>query len=205
MNSQLQLSSIREILLNKGEIYAKGRVKSESMQEEMSLIGFVPYLEGADLPLELYSTLLECDLNTHLIVTPFFIRYSDDKNIYPVFKSISLTNGNKYKVSQNLIIETIYGSWVKGVPRLPRPLYGDYIISKRNVKGFPSDRFETDENKETYYLSKNQEFIMTESLGELVCISDYFLCLCSFINSVTGMPSYTVFMPDDLIKVLPKE
>lgn len=205
MNAQLQLSSIREILLNKGEIYAKGRVKSESMQEEMSLIGFVPYLEGADLPLESYSILLQCDLNAHLIVTPFFIRYSDDKNIYPVFKSISLTNGNKYKVNKNLIIETIYGSWVKRASSLSRPLYGDNIISKINWKDFPSDRFETDENKETYYLSKNQEFVMTESLGELVCISDYFLCLCSFINSVTGMPSYTVFMPDDLIKVLPKE
>lgn len=205
MNSQLQLSSIREILLNKGEIYAKGRVKSESMQEEMSLIGFVPYLEGADLPLDLYSTLLQCDLNAHLIVTPFFIRYSDDKNIYPVFKSISLTKGNKYKVNKNLIIETIYGSWVKGTPRLSRPFYGDNIISKRNLKGFPSDRFETDENKEMYYLSKEQEFVLTESLGDVVCISDYFLCLCSFINSVTGMPSYTVFIPDDLIKVLPKE
>ncbi len=180
MNSQLQLSSIREILLNKGEIYAKGRVKSESMQEEMSLIGFVPYLEGADLPLDLYSTLLQCDLNAHLIVTPFFIRYSDDKNIYPVFKSISLTNGNKYKVNKNLIIETIYGSWVKGASR---PLYGDYIISKRNWKGFPSDRFETDENKDTYYLSKEQEFVLTNSLGDIVCISDYFLCLCSFIKS----------------------
>lgn len=202
MNSQLQLSSIREILLNKGDMYAKGRVKSESMQEEMSLIGFVPYLEGANLPLDLYSTLLQCDLNAHLIVTPFFIRYGDDKNIYPVFKSISLTNGHKYKVDKNLIIESIYGSWAKGAQR---PLYGNYIISKRHHNGFPSDRFETDENKETYYLSKEQEFVMTESLGELVCVSDYFLCLCSFINSVTGMPSYTVFIPDDLIKVLPKE
>lgn len=202
MNSQLQLSSIREILLNEGKIYAKGRVKSESMQEEMSLIGFVPYLEGTNLPLDLYATLLQGDLNAHLIVTPFFIRYSDDNYIYPIFKSISLSNGKKFKVDKNLIIESIYGSWAKGAQR---PLYGNSIILKRNYKGFPSDRFETDENKETYYLSNNQEFVMTESLGELVCISDYFLCLCSFINSVTGMPSYTLFMPDDLIKVLPKD
>ena len=201
MDSQLQVSTIREIVLSKGLLNAHGQVKSELIQEDMSLIGFVPFFEGADLPHDIYSTLLQCDLNTHLIVTPFFIRYSDDKNIYPVFKSISLTNGNKYKVDKNLIIESIYGSWAKGAQR---PLYGDSILSKRRYNGFPSDRFETDENQDTYYLSGKQEFVMTESFGKLVGISDYFLCLCSFINSVTGMPSYTVFMPDYLIKVLPK-
>ena len=202
MNSQLQLSSIRDLLFSEGYMQAKGRVRSETMQEEMSLIGFVPFLEGANLPPDIYSTMLQCDLNAHLIVTPFFIRYSDDKTIFPVFKSISLAKGAKYKVDKNLIIDSIYGSWSKGAQR---PLYGNYILTKKHYSGFPKERFETDENKDTFFISNDQELVMTESLGELVCVSDYFHCLCSFINTVTGMPSYTVFMPDDLIKVLPRE
>lgn len=201
MDSQLQLSTIREIVLREGYLCANGQVKSELIHEDMSLIGFVPFFEGADLPPEIYSTLLQCDLNTRLTVTPFLIRFGDDKNIYPVFKSISLTNGKKYKVDKNLIIESIYGTWAKGAQR---PLYGNSILSRRRYNGFPAARFETEENQDTYYLSKEQEFVMTKSLGELVGISDSFLCLCSFINSVTGMPSFSVFMPDDLIKVLPK-
>lgn len=32
-------------------------------------------------------------------------------------------------------------------------------------------------------------------------IADSFLCLCTFMNKVTGLVSYAVFNPEDVIKV----
>jgi hypothetical protein len=206
MNSQLQKSSIRSLLQSKGKEYAAGRVKTESMQTEMTLMGFVPYPIGStNENSDLYKQLLDIDLNSHLIVTPFFIRYEGLSKIYPVFKIISLSNGCKYKLDKNLIVETIRRELPHYiVEKITGFLDGNAIKNIKGYKSFPSNLIEMDENKELYYTPNDNDYVLSESLGELVCVSDYFLCLCMFINSVTGAPSYAVFPPEDIVRVIPK-
>lgn len=66
MNSQLQKSSLFSLLRETGMQRAEGRVRSKSLLEEMSLIGFVPYTDYYLHQLVLSSV----DLNGHLYVAP---------------------------------------------------------------------------------------------------------------------------------------
>ena len=40
---------------------------------------------------------------------------------------------------------------------------------------------------------------------KIVGVSNYFLCLCSYINQITGKVEYLIKNPDELIIVLQKD
>ena len=58
MENQLQKSSVKNLLQEECIQHATGRVRSASLQEEMSLVGFVPYsLSNLYLQLAMYMDL----------------------------------------------------------------------------------------------------------------------------------------------------
>ena len=74
MSSQLQQFSLIQLVRESGIQRAEGRVRSTSLLEEMSLVGFIPYTDYSYVKSVLYSV----DLNGHLYVAPYLVKFSED-------------------------------------------------------------------------------------------------------------------------------
>lgn len=221
MNSELQKSSIRYLLQKEGEQQACGKVRSESLHEDMSLIGFVPYsVVYSDFLLS-----LGVDLNDQLVITPYFVRFSKQDPVYPIFKSLRKANGMKYKVNEKLLISTIpeeVRDKVKSIYSLrsfkwieTKPMSGSRILeSWRKQKDIFLRLFQNvfeevdssmEDSIELNYNGQPDDIELSGHITELTTITNDFLCLCSYMNKVTGLPSYIVLGADDVIRLLSDE
>ena len=45
-----------------------------------------------------------------------------------------------------------------------------------------------------------EEFVLSRTFGRYTVISNRYLCLCAYTNSVTGLPCYSLFDPEDIYK-----
>lgn len=66
------------------------------------------------------------------------------------------------------------------------------------------DLFSKNEDGSYNYTGREGEWELSHGLGNMISISNNFLCLCSYMNKVTGTPSYAVLTSDDTIRVLPE-
>ena len=82
---------------------AEGRVRSKSLLEEMSLIGFIPYTDYYTHHLVLSSVYI----NDHLYVAPYLVKFSKDTPVYPYFKTITKATEKQYTVNGQLYIDPI--------------------------------------------------------------------------------------------------
>jgi hypothetical protein len=204
MENQLQKSSVKNLLQEEGIQHATGRVRSASLQEEMSLVGFVPYsLSNLYLQLAMYM-----DLNDGLIVTPYCIKFSKINTVYPIFKSIQLASRNKYEIDDSLIIGTI----VDDIPernfkalKIPSPFLNRMVLQRLLMQNWDKKNlFENAGDGTVRYIARENEFELSDGLGRLICISNDFLCLCRYMNKVTGLPSFTILTSEDTIRVIPE-
>jgi len=210
MYSQLGQSNIKNLLYAKGVQQASGRVCSTFLLEEMSLIGFIPHgVCYNDVGYMHYKIAQGLNLNGNLIVTPNLVRFEDGEPV-PVFKSIRKINGEKYKISERFLIDTIYEerkdreketiSLWKGKELLKKSREGK--LCKLSIK---QDVFEIGEDGNLYYTAQGDELELSHCYNETICISSDFLCLCTYMNKVTGLPSYTVLSSEETIRVLPPQ
>lgn len=49
------------------------------------------------------------------------------------------------------------------------------------------------------YNSGENAYELTRTHGDYTCVFDGFLCLCTFLNKVTGLPSYAMFSPERIV------
>ncbi len=201
MNSQLQKSSLFSLLCETGMQRAEGRVRSKSLLEEMSLIGFVPYTDYYLHQLVLSSV----DLNDHLYVAPHLVRFSKDTPVYPYFKTITKAIGKKYRIDEKLYIDPILDEIPKSVLQYAHfklPLDGKQLLQLISKKWDKRDLFIRNDDGSYDYTGREGEWELSCGLGNMISISNNFLCLCSYMNKVTGTPSYAVLTSDDTIRVL---
>ena len=193
MSSQLNKSSISSLLLSSGEQTAIGRIRSASLGEEMSLIGFIAYT----------PSFINVDLNDHLIVTPYLIRFSKDKTLFPVCKTVKKAKGQKYKIDHHLLIDPMLDEIPKYILKntiVSLPLTGDVLLNLMSKKWDKKDFFEQVEDGSYLYVARDEELELTGLTGKLTCIADDFLCLCTYMNKVTWMPSYALLPAYDVIR-----
>jgi len=205
MYSQLHKSSLYSLLRQTGIQQAEGRVRSKSLLEEMSLIGFIPYTEYS---IELWNFGLNVDLNNHLYVAPNLIKFSKDTPAYPYFRAIEAAEGKKYKMDNRLIIDSIIDKipeYVLKYKDIARPFTGEAFLKIRTKQWNPESLLEDSGNGEHFYVGKRDEWELSCGLADIISVSNNFLCLCSYINKVTGTPSYAVLTSDDAIRVLPED
>ena len=104
MKNQLKKASILNLLLESDTQYAIGRVHSLSLDEEMSLIGFLPYTVTDKI--YLYDSFY-VNLNDDIIVTPHVVRCRHNRAIIPIFHTINKAFNNRYFIMNNLLLGTI--------------------------------------------------------------------------------------------------
>ena len=204
INTQLPKSSIKSLLQAQGMQQATGWVKSESFCEEMSLLGFIPYTAFYSF----FDLSIKGDINSLLFVTPLYVRFVNDSSILPIFSSISDANGKKYILNERLLADLLLDEMPESIARYyekNRPVNGKTLLRLLTNKRWQrNDLFEKNEDGSIFYVGREKEWIMTRALNDWYCITNDFLCLCSYMNKVTGLPSYTVLRSEDALRILPK-
>ena len=208
MDSQLVKSTIKSILEEKGFLRAKGKVHSLIFKEDMNLIGFVPYYES-DWDILLNQN-LDINLNESLIVTPNRIRFKDGESSYPVLKNVSKPKQEKYRFDRSLRIIDMPSSLMRQswfIAYFNEPDKCGRIVIQELKKRKPTNLFHLSKSDEGYleYQVQQDDYEFTRDYGNYTCIGYSFLCLCSFINKITGLPAFALFDPQDIIKVMSEE
>lgn len=200
--SQVYESSIHSLLCKTGIQQAEGRVRSISLMEEMSLIGFIPYSINHLLQFDMG---LNINLNDNLCVAPYLVKFSKDTPVYPYFKTIKSATGNKYRIDNNLYIDPILNEIPENILKynhIKLPFCGKALLQLMGKKWDKKDLFVQNEDGTYDYFGRNGEWELSYGIGQFVSISNNFLCLCHYMNQITGKPSYAVLTSNDTIRVL---
>lgn len=203
VHSHIHKSSLFNLLNETGMQQAEGRVRSKSLLEEMSLIGFIPYTDYYTIQLALNSV----DLNGHLYVAPYLVKFSKDTPAYPYFRAITKATGKQYRIDGKLYIDPILDeipSCILQYAHFKQPFNGNQLLKMIYKKWDKKDLFSKNEDGSYNYTGREGEWELSHGLGNMISISNNFLCLCSYMNKVTGTPSYAVLTSDDTIRVLPE-
>lgn len=205
MEILLEQTSIKNNLQKVGIEIAKGKVKVEYFEEELSLFGFIPY--------NVYKNNLHfsigINLNAAIIVTPYLVRFNNRSYPVPLFKKIEFTKGQKFKLNNEILIDTRLedipdrnlGEILDGSPLHPSPIPGD-DFERYIKKAWPKKRlyFERNDDGSCNYICQDGELLLSQSALNASCISNDFVCLCCYENKVTGLLSYIVLPSNDVIR-----
>lgn len=208
MKSDLGNFSLYNLLKENGAQEAIGKVRSINLYKEtgeMELIGFIPYKH---CNLRQFDYGLKINLNGYLYVAPNLVQFSKDTPVYPFFKRISSAKDKKYKVERNIFIYSLFDkipSHLLQNTKFKYPYDGEQlkkILSTSNKYGNLSGLLKFDEDeKGLCYTGNEDDCEFSCGIENMTAISDDFLCLCAYINKVTGTISYVVFHSKEVVRV----
>jgi len=204
-DSQLLKSSLYNLLYETGEQRAEGRVRSVSLLEEMSLIGFIPSTDYFWYQFNFTSI----NLNSPVYVAPGLVKFAQDAPIYQYYKNITKATGKRYRIDGRIYIDSFskdfptynFKSIISNGSIKQLPINGKQLLL--SFKKFIKSDLLIKNDDETYdYIGREGELELYDGIKKSVAISNDFLCLCSYMNKVTGNPSYAVLTSYDTIRVL---
>lgn len=200
--TQLDQSSVLALLYERGAQHANGYVRFAGLPDEFSLIGFIPVY--ASLPGS--SCFSGIDLAGEILVTTHFIRFSSLQVVYPIFRDISKTEGNDYLVDSNLLLNSLIDnvdslSYFRGESSLKFGSPGSQILTKIKIKAIDNFFFKKEEEN-VYFIGNKNFFVLQNGPGKWQCISNDFLCLCTYMNKTTGKIDYVATSPDLTIRAV---
>lgn len=208
MKSDLGNFSLYNLLKENGAQEAIGKVRSINLYKEtgeMELIGFIPYKH---CNLRQFDCVLNINLNSSLYVAPNLVQFSRDTPVYPFFKKISSAKEKKYKVGRNVFIYSVFDeipSHMLQKTKFKYPYDGEQlkkVLSTSTKWGNLYGLFKRDEDeKELCYTGNEDDCELSCGIENMIAISDDFLCLCAYINKVTGSISYVVFHSKEVVRV----
>lgn len=208
MNKFLSENSVAKLLLKKGKLDVKLNVCSETFNQSMTLVGFVPYNELESL--DYYAPTI--DMNDDVLFTPYRIRVPRVEKTFPVMKKIRLAKDSESFAIQRKLV-TPYG--IKGFSgychymekeELTEVKKKSILSSKineilRQVKSsqqFVPNKLVTNNEGFLEYKASSDEYVSTRTYGDYMVVSRCFLCLCAYTNVATGKPCYSLFDPEDI-------
>ena len=183
MNEQLTQNNVRHSLINRGELHSGELVLDPLTGQKMLLSGFVPcYME-----LKSEATALDMlNMNDEIIVGSFRLRCKNGKKTYPIMSHVELVDDSLYLTDDSCLALTVYrAAKYSGVN------YTTYL--------YLTDSFQKEENNENIYKSENPLFVFSRNIGQYKVVSEMFLCLCRYINPVTGLQNYLLVPPEQLV------
>ena len=186
--------------LNKNNTINAGcKVTTESELLSLEVVGFIPFNQ-----MDFYD------------ITKFIIGYNTirfDLDVWGNKKEhrfLPITKKIEKKHNDKLIIDNgfLYIANIESADRTNLNLYlkyvgtsGNYELSKNKL--LRTKHFIAEEDN-VFYLIKEEEMLVLRG-DRIIGVSDYFLCLCSYINQITGKVEYLIKNPDELIIVLQKD
>ncbi len=208
MNKFLSENSVAKLLLKKGKLDVKLNVCSETFNQSMTLVGFVPYNELESL--DYYAPTI--DMNDDVLFTPYRIRVPRVEKTFPVMKKIRLAKDSESFAIQRKLV-TPYG--IKGFSGYchymekeeftevkKKSILSSKINEKlRQVKSlqqFVPNKLVTNNEGFLEYKASSDEYVSTRTYGDYMVVSRCFLCLCAYTNVATGKPYYSLFDPEDI-------
>lgn len=194
-SSVLKESSVKAILNKKQHIDAGLTIRAVGFKYDMHLVGFISY-----------SPNLFIDFNDRLIVTPIVVKFLSAPYIHPIFQHIKFANNSIYPLSKKLLLNTLFDrAGAKNWKDFDQQgnLDGEHVKKAMN-RNWNKDGIITTEDGTYCYVAQNYEIELTSDYSDNVSIANLYLCLCRYINPVTGLPSYTLVTPDDAIIVMPE-
>lgn len=211
MDNLLSNNSIANLLQQNGEMDVEVNVCSKTFKQAMTLVGFIPYNELDTL--DFYKP--QININSEVIFTPYRVKFPMFEATYPVMKKIRLAEkGESFLVQRKVV--TPYG--VKGFigyyhdveredyPEDKKKRVLEYKTKDllRQVKASPyynPNSLSVNEDGLLVYNLSPEEFVLSRTFGRYTVVSNHYLCLCAYTNSVTGLPSYSLFDPEDIYKI----
>lgn len=210
MDKLLSNNSIASLLQQNGEMDAEVNVYSITFKQAMTLIGFIPYYELDTL--DFYKP--QININSEVIFTPYRIKFPMFEMTYPVMKKIRLAEeGEECLIQRKLFTPFGNKGFIGYYHNVERD---DYLEDKRKrvleyttrdllrqVKASPyytPNRLSVNEDGLLVYNLSPEEFVLSRTFGRYTVISNRYLCLCAYTNSVTGLPCYSLFDPKDIYK-----
>ncbi|MBR5823191.1 MAG: hypothetical protein IKY67_03515 [Paludibacteraceae bacterium] len=181
--------------LNKNNTINAGcKVTTESKLLSLEVVGFIPISQD-----DFYDI-------TKFIIGANNIRFDleafgskKEFCFLPIAQKIEKKSNNKLNIDNNFI----YIANIKKTERNNLSNYRTYRSEKTKSNLLVSKNF-ISEKENVYYLLKEDEMSFFR-YDKIVGVSNYFLCLCSYINPTTGKLDYTIKNPDELIVVLQKD
>lgn len=200
MNTKIQEQSLYSQLMKNGSESAEGRVRSLSLLEEMTLIGFVPY----NMVWHNSRIATAFNLNAKLIVTPYYIKVGDNP-VYPYYTKARKAKGLRYSLDEYLIIDKL-SEYVYNNQSYP------FTADKLNNGGAlralkqKTNYLALDEDtNETKYVGQKDDIELYRDCWKDRSVSDDMLCLCVYMNKVTGRPCYILLPSTDVFRVIPEK
>ena len=199
MSRNLINNTITSELNQKKSIETGYRITTESELIPLELVGFVPINQT-----DFYDI-------TKFIVGINYIRLEFDPwgnkkehRSFPIAKKIEQQKTDKLIIDNTFVLIPNLDNNTQTSLKLYQKYFG--TISG-NIEKNKSNLLKTKEfileDENLYYILKENEMSFSRG-NKIFGISDYFLCLCSYINPITGKLEYVIKQPDELIITLQK-
>ena len=191
---EIQKTSIRSLLQTKGMQEAVGHVCYEPLELESTLIGFIPYHRSFDMSL---SEIPPINMDGDFVLSPYRIRFKDIDNTFPITKQVSTAQGKRFLMERTLsfYLGKVKQDNLSKYYQYKTTNWADAILKvnaciSKNEEGL------------LVYNANKDDLEFKRNTGEHIWVYNDFLCLCTYINKITGLPSYAVFPPEDTIRIL---
>lgn len=209
-------TSIKKYLLDNSELHCKDnvsfdvccqKVSSSLFYDELSLIGFIPYCRHN----KYWNVAQNINMNSDLHVSPHIIKFDSEDVCLPIFRRISFARNKKYLLNNKLFLESFLDkieyirptSYIKDTDY---PLRGDKILNLTNKipynkrEDFVEKNFIAEDDC-LFYEGREEDFELSGAISDMVCVTNDFCCLCSYINHITGDLKYVVLYSNDVMCV----
>ena len=216
MDKQLEKYTLLERLKVKKSLESGIVVQTEGLGIKMAVEGYIPVPSNYFMD-DYADVLLDGNIKTDFVIGPDRIRFqspvtmnSNYKNsatkvrTYPIVKRIVAANGS-YKLTNALTIFKYFenNSTVKGY-KVAVQRNSNVESNIKKVLEISEEQFERKHN-DIYYKPEIDEYAMyrfKSNSSHPIAIANSFICLCSYINTVTGKIDYIIYNPEELLEVL---
>lgn len=193
--------SIKSLLEQNGYIESDNLLVSSLLIPQLQVIGFIP--EQLDLtPFESFryipsdtSTREELNkmynLNSDLIVNSYRLRAKDANRTLPIMTKVEELSSGEYVMDEESI--TVWSVADRIKTKGQRFTTCVIRAGLRAVKN--------NDTKITTYKAEKNLYKMTRSIGVYSVISASFLCLCRYVNAVTGNLNFILLSPNDIFVI----
>lgn len=179
-------------------------VQTEGKTTKMEIVGFVPYS----------SEWVFDNQNFVICVDRIRLEELDHKinglkvekyHVIPIAKCVRIPDVEKeYEATPCLNILSLnknsrirYSNFLK--------YWGSVNFDSTRAKLLELEEFSKHEDDCIYYYVSESENVFYNSMNKAIAIAEVFLCLCSYINSVSGKIEYVMISPEFIIPILNDE